>query len=216
MLRAMNTQIPSATVARLPRYLRCLADLATVSSQCSSEHIAEGAGVTAAQVRKDLSFLGTHGTRGVGYDIDELMSQIKGVLGMTKTYRVVIVGAGNLGSAITNYKGFETWGFEIVSVVDVDDDKIGTPIDGLTVEAFDSLKSIVAERDIQIGVIATPPATAQDVANKLVGAGVRSILNLAPVILKLPNDVNVRRVDLSTELGILAYHLSSSKASNPA
>lgn len=165
--------------------------------------------MTAAQVRKDLSFLGSHGTRGVGYDIDELMSQIKTVLGMTKTYRVVIVGAGNLGSAITNYKGFETWGFEIVAVVDVDDDKIGSPIDGLNVEAFDLLKSIVSERDIQIGVIATPPAAAQLVANKLVAAGVRSILNLAPVVLKLPSDVSVRRVDLSTELGILAYHLSS-------
>ncbi|MGI9528455.1 MAG: redox-sensing transcriptional repressor Rex, partial [Acidimicrobiia bacterium] len=144
-----------------------------------------------------------------GYDIDELMSQIKTVLGMTKTYRVVIVGAGNLGSAITNYKGFETWGFEIVAVVDVDEEKIGTPIDGLTVEAFDSLKSIVAERDIQIGVIATPPTTAQDAADRLVAAGVRSILNLAPTILKLPTDVSVRRVDLSTELGTLAYHLSS-------
>jgi len=143
----------------------------------------------------------------VGYDIDELMSQIKAVLGMNKTYRVVIVGAGNLGSAITNYKGFETWGFEIVAVVDVDDNKIGTPIDGLTVEAFDSLTSIVSERDIQIGVIATPPTTAQLVADKLVAAGVRSILNLAPVVLKTQPDVSVRRVDLSTELQILTFHL---------
>jgi len=212
----MKASIPSATVARLPRYLRCLADLATDSPQCSSEHIAQGAGVTAAQVRKDLSFLGSHGTRGVGYDIDELMSQIKTVLGMNKTYRVVIAGAGNLGSAITNYKGFETWGFEIVAVVDVDEDKIGEPIDGLTVEAFESLKPIVSQRDIQIGVIATPPETAQLVADKLVAAGVRSILNLAPVILKLPNDVSVRRVDLSTELGILAYHLSSTATDDQA
>lgn len=212
----MKARIPSATVARLPRYLRCLADLSTVTRQCSSEHIAAGAGVTAAQVRKDLSYLGSHGTRGVGYDIDELMSQVKTVLGMTRTHRVVVVGAGNLGSAISNYKGFEIWGFEIVAVVDVDDDKIGSPIDGLTVEAFDSLRSIVSERGIEIGVIATPPTAAQLVADKLTAAGVRSILNLAPVVLKTGDDVNVRRVDLSTELGILAYHLSTAPLSGTA
>ena len=205
----MKAPIPSATVARLPRYLRCLADLSNVAPQCSSDHIAEGAGVTASQVRKDLSFLGSHGTRGVGYDIDELMNQIRTVLGMTRTHRVVIVGAGNLGSAITNYKGFEIWGFEIVAVLDVDDDKIGSPIDGLIVESFGSLTSIVSERDIEIAVIATPPAAAQSVADKLTSAGVRSILNLAPVVLKTSEGVSVRRVDLSTELGILAYHLSS-------
>ena len=164
--------------------------------------------MTAAQVRKDLSFLGSHGTRGVGYDIDELMVQIKAVLGMTKTFRVVVVGAGNLGSAITNYRGFETWGFEIVAVVDNDSNKIGSAIDGFTVEAFASLGSIVAERAVQIGIIATPPAAAQLVADELTAAGVRSILNLAPIVLKTGDEVSVRRVDLSTELGILAYHLS--------
>jgi redox-sensing transcriptional repressor len=205
----MKTPIPSATVARLPRYLRCLADMSALTPQCSSEQIAEGAGVTAAQVRKDLSYLGSHGTRGVGYDIEELMSQIKGVLGMTRTYRVIIVGAGNLGSAITKYGGFAAWGFEIVAVVDVDDVKIGSPIDGLTIEPFDSVRTIVPERDVQIGVVATPPDAAQKAADELMAAGIRSILNLAPVILKTRDDVIVRRVDLSTELGILAYHLSS-------
>ena len=165
--------------------------------------------MTAAQVRKDLSYLGSHGTRGVGYDIEELMSQIKGVLGMTRTYRVIIVGAGNLGSAITKYGGFAAWGFEIVAVVDVDDVKIGSPIDGLTIEPFDSVRIIVPERDVQIGVIATPPDAAQQAADELMAAGIQSILNLAPVILKTRDDVIVRRIDLSTELGILAYHLSS-------
>ena len=205
----MKTPIPSATVARLPRYLRCLADMSALTPQCSSEQIAEGAGVTAAQVRKDLSYLGSHGTRGVGYDIEELMSQIKGVLGMTRTYRVIIVGAGNLGSAITKYGGFAAWGFEIVAVVDVDDVKIGSPIDGLTIEPFDSVRTIVPERDVQIGVVATPPDAAQQAADELMAAGIQSILNLAPVILKTRDDVIVRRIDLSTELGILAYHLSS-------
>lgn len=212
----MKAQIPSATVARLPRYLRCLADMSAVAEQCSSEQIAEEAGVTAAQVRKDLSHLGSHGTRGVGYDVDELMLQIKSVLGMTRTYRVVIVGAGNLGSAITRYGGFATWGFEIVAIIDIDDVKIGSQIDSLTVEPFDSLRAIVSDRDVQIGVIATPPSAAQSAADELTAAGVRSILNLAPVVLKTPDEVIVRRVDLSTELGILAYHLSSAGADSTA
>lgn len=203
----MKESIPSATVARLPRYLRCLADLATTGAQCSSEQLAASAGVNAAQVRKDLSFLGSHGTRGVGYAIDELMAQIRAALGMTRTHPVVIVGAGNLGSAITNYKGFATWGFDIAAVLDVDDAKIGSPIDGLVVEPLSSLGSVVADRQIEIGVIATPPGAAQSVADALVRSGIRSILNLAPIVLKTPDDVSVRRVDLSTELGILAYHL---------
>jgi redox-sensing transcriptional repressor len=184
--------------------------MATTASQVSSEQIASGAGVTAAQVRKDFSHLGSHGTRGVGYDIEELMAQIRSALGMTKVHRVMIVGAGNLGSAITNYRGFENWGFEIVALIDVDEHKIGTRIDGLTIEAFDTLEVIVAERDIQIGIIATPPAAAQTVADRLTATGIRSILNLAPTVLKTPDEVSVRRVDLSTELGILAYHLSKS------
>ncbi|MGI9665603.1 MAG: redox-sensing transcriptional repressor Rex [Acidimicrobiia bacterium] len=203
----MKADIPSATVARLPRYLRCLSDMSAVSAQSSSDQLAEAAGVTAAQVRKDLSYLGSHGTRGVGYDIDELMSQIRKVLDMTRSHPVIIVGAGNLGSALTNYKGFETWGFEIVAVVDVDDDKIGSQVDGLVVEPFSRLKSIVNSREVEIAILATPPTAAQAAADALSKAGVKSILNLAPVILKTDGDVSVRRVDLSTELGILAYHL---------
>lgn len=204
----MKTEIPSATVARLPRYLRCLSDMSAVAPQCSSDQLAAEAGVTAAQVRKDLSYLGSHGTRGVGYDIDELMSQIRNVLDMTRRHPVIIVGAGNLGSALTNYKGFETWGFEIVAVVDVDDAKIGSKVDGLIVEPFSRLRSIVKQRDVEIAVLATPPTAAQAAADALSKAGVKSILNLAPVILKTDEDVSVRRVDLSSELGILAYHLS--------
>ena len=130
-------------------------------------------------------------------------------IGQADAMHVIIVGAGNLGSAITKYGGFAAWGFEIVAVVDVDDVKIGSPIDGLTIEPFDSVRIIVPERDVQIGVIATPPDAAQQAADELMAAGIRSILNLAPVILKTRDDVIVRRIDLSTELGILAYHLSS-------
>jgi redox-sensing transcriptional repressor len=204
----MKAAIPSATVARLPRYLRCLSDMAASATQCSSDQIADGAGVTAAQVRKDLSYLGSHGTRGVGYDIGELMAQIRTVLGMTRRHRVAIIGAGKMGAAMTNYRGFENWGFEIAALVDIDESKLGTLVNGLFVESIDDLDRIVGERTITIGIIATPPEAAQGVANQLTRPGVKSILNLAPVVLQLPEGVSVRRVDLSTELGILAYHLA--------
>lgn len=207
----MANTIPSATVARLPRYLRCLSDMAVTMSTASSEEIADVAGVNSAQVRKDLSYLGSHGTRGVGYDIDELRSQIHKALGLANDHGVIIVGAGNLGSALANYKGFGNWGFTIESLVDVDDEKIGTVIDGVTVESMNRLENIVTTKGIKIGIIATPPAAAQSAANRLMDAGIKSILNLAPAIIKTSDDVSVRRVDLSTELGILAYHLKSDK-----
>ncbi len=202
----MKDRIPAATVARLPRYLHCLTDMVDIREKCSSEELAEAAGVNSAQVRKDFSYLGGYGTRGVGYDIAELRDQIRKVLGLTRPYPVVVVGAGNLGSALTNYKGFHAWGFEVVALVDIDPGKIGEPVDGLVVEPIHDLPDIVAARSIEIGIIATPAAAAQSVVNRLAEAGVTSILNLAPAILKAPEGVHVRRVDLSTELGILAFH----------
>ena len=204
----MKPEIPSAAVARLPRYLRCLSDMAETSSSCSSEEIALAARVSAAQVRKDLSYLGSHGTRGVGYDIDELRVQIRKTLGLISHYPVVIVGAGNLGRALANYNGFENWGFEIVAILDIDESKIGKEIAGITVGSLHNLEEVVDEYSVRIGIIATPPSGAQNVTDRLTDAGVKSILNLAPTILKTEDDVEVRRVDLSTELGILAYHLT--------
>ncbi len=204
----MTERIPSATVARLPLYLRCLSDMAESTSTCSSEEIAAAAGVNAAQVRKDLSYLGSRGTRGVGYDIDELRSHIRKELGMLNDHPVVIIGAGNLGTALANYGGFENWGFEIEAIVDVDENKIGMPVADLVIESFHRLTEIVAAKSIKIGIIATPPSAAQGAADSLVEAGIKSILNLAPTILRTNDEVSVRRVDLSTELGILAYHLN--------
>lgn len=178
------------------------------SSTTSSEEIADVAGVNSAQVRKDLSYLGSHGTRGVGYDIDELRSQIRKALGLVNEHGVVIVGAGNLGSALANYKGFENWGFSIDALVDVDADKIGTTVDGMKIESMSRLNSIVTAKSIKIGIIATPPSAAQGAADRLMDAGIKSILNLAPATIKTKEGVSVRRVDLSTELGILAYHLT--------
>ena len=208
MVPPMKADIPSATVARLPRYLRCLGDLATMATSCSSDQLAVVAGGNAAQVRKDLSYIGSHGTRGVGYDVEELMFTIRSVLGMNRNHPVVIVGAGNFGAALTGYRGFANWGFEIVAILDIDDHKIGSRIDGLTIESMERLEAIIEEKAVEIGIIATPASAAQLAADRLMDAGVRSILNLAPVVLMTEDDVSVRRVDISTELGILAHHLS--------
>lgn len=176
---------------------------------CSSEDLAETAGVTSAQVRKDLSYLEGHGTRGVGYDREDLKQQIRKALGLTSVHPVVVIGAGNMGAALANYKGFEKWGFDIVAVLDVDEERIGTRVDGLMVEPLRRLEQIVIDQGVVIGIIATPPSVAQSVSDRLTSAGVKSILNLAPTSLKTDDDVSVRRVDLSTELGILAFHLQS-------
>ena len=204
----VRNNIPSATVSRLPVYLRCLDELAKQSPTCSSDDVASLAGVNSAQVRKDLSYLGTHGVRGVGYNIAELRTEVRQALGLDAGYVVVIVGAGNLGSALANYDGFSKWGFEIAAVVDNDADKVGEVVAGLTVQPFEELERIVSEGRVSIGVIATPVEHAQSVADRLAAAGIRSILNFAPTVLSVPPQVHVRRVDLSTELQILSYHMS--------
>jgi len=201
----MRTHIPDATVARLPVYLRCLAMRAGTGT-CSSQDLAKTAGVNAAQVRKDLSFLGAQGVRGVGYDVDELRLEIRSALGLTHEFPVVIAGAGDLGRALANYRGFAEWGFSVGAILDVDARKIGSRIGDLMVESMDDLEEIVAERNVEIGIIATPASHAQVAADRLSAAGIRSILNFAPTVLSLER-VEIRRVDLSTELQILAYHL---------
>ncbi len=205
----MRKHIPDATVARLPVYLRCLAMRAGTGT-CSSEDLARTAGVNASQVRKDLSFLEAQGVRGVGYDVDELRLQVRNALGLTHEFPIVIVGAGNLGRALANYGGFGEWGFSVAAIVDVDARKVGSRISGKTVESMTELESIVSDRGIEIGIIATPSTQAQTVGERLVAAGVRSILNFAPTVISVEG-VEVRRVDLSTELQILAYHLQENE-----
>jgi redox-sensing transcriptional repressor len=204
----MKDPIPDATVARLPVYLRCLSDLGPVDEHCSSEDLAAVAGVNSAQVRKDFSYLGNYGTRGVGYDVDDLIAQLRKVLGLTREHPVMIVGAGNLGSALANYGGIDMWGFGVASIVDHDAARIGQAIDGLTVESVDDITTIVAERDIEIGIITVPASAAQVVAERLANAGVTSLLNFAPTVLHAPEGVTVRRVDIAVSLGILAFHMT--------
>lgn len=200
--------IPEATVARLPVYLRALVDLAeSGATTISSEALAEAAGVNSAKVRKDLSHLGSYGTRGVGYDVAYLIHQIRRELGLTQHWPIVIVGIGNLGQALANYRGFAERGFEVAALVDIDPAKQGSrPVEGMEIRGLEDLPDIVAEHGVAIGVIATPASAVQDVADRLVAAGVRSILNFAPATMTVPPGVSVRKVDLAVELQILAFY----------
>ena len=200
-------RIPEATVARLPLYLRSLVEVAESRTvTISSERLAEMAGVNAAKVRKDLSYLGSYGTRGVGYDVEFLLFQISRELGLTQDWPVVIVGVGNLGHALANYRGFSARGFRVVALVDADQSKVGEPVGELAVRHIDELPEIVRADNVAIGIIATPAPVAQEVADRLVAAGVRSILNFAPAVISVPTDVSLRKVDLSIELQILSFY----------
>ena len=199
--------ISEATVARLPVYLRALTALTEGGiTTASSEALAAAAGVNSAKLRKDLSYLGSYGTRGVGYDVEYLRYQISREIGLTQDWRVVIVGVGNLGQALAGYAGFTSRGFRIAALVDLDASRTGERHGDLRVQHLDDLPALVEELGISIGVITTPAEAAQDVADQLVACGVTSILNFAPAVLSVPDDVDVRKVDLSIELQILAFH----------
>lgn len=199
--------IPEATVGRLPIYLRALVDMAERGeATVSSHHLAELAGVNAAKVRKDLSYLGSYGTRGVGYEVPLLLHQISRELGLTQDWPIAIIGFGNLGHALANYRGFEERGFRIVAIFDVDRGKLGEKVGDVKVRHTDDLKAATRDQQIAIAIIATPAHVAQEVADKLADAGVKSILNFAPALINVPPDVSLRKVDLSMELQILAFY----------
>jgi redox-sensing transcriptional repressor len=199
--------IPDATVARLPLYLRALYALADRGvATVASDELAAAAGVNSAKLRKDLSHLGSYGTRGVGYDVDYLVYQVSRELGLTQDWPVLIVGAGNLGRALANYGGFASRGFHVAALVDSDPAVVGTVIARHTVRSAADIEGVIERFDVAIGVIATPAPVAQNVCDRLVAAGVTSILNFAPIVLNVPSGVDVRKVDLSIELQILAFH----------
>jgi redox-sensing transcriptional repressor len=200
-------RIPEATVARLPVYLRSLLSLADDrEATISSERLAELAGVNAAKVRKDLSYLGSYGTRGVGYDVEFLLHQVSRALGLTQDWPVVIAGAGNLGRALANYGGFTQRGFPVVALVDTDPTKVGTSVGDTPVRHLDELEALVREEKVAIGVLATPASAAQEVADRMVAAGVGSVLNFAPAVVSVPPAVSIRKVDLAVELQILSFY----------
>jgi redox-sensing transcriptional repressor len=199
--------IPDATVARLPVYHRVLSGLAERGvATVSSEELAASSGVNSAKLRKDLSHLGSYGTRGVGYDVAELLEHIGRSLGLTQHWAVVIVGVGNLGHALANYGGFWSRGFRVVALVDADPARFGEQVADLAIQPLADLERVVVDQGVSIGVIATPAGAAQDVCDRLVAAGITSILNFAPLVLSVPCEVGVRKVDLATELQILAFH----------
>nr|WP_051581258.1 redox-sensing transcriptional repressor Rex [Pseudonocardia acaciae] len=210
---AADRAIPEATVARLAVYLRVLGDLARTGGMpgvvtVSSEDLAAAAGVNSAKLRKDLSYIGSNGTRGVGYEVTRLVQQIEHTLGLTQRHGVALVGVGNLGHALAGYSGFANRGFPLRALFDVDPDLVGIHIAGILVEHADRIPELCVQRGVTIGVIATPGPAAQKVCDQLVGGGVRSILNFAPVVLQVPDEVEVRKVDLAVEMQILSFHVA--------
>ncbi|WP_459645117.1 redox-sensing transcriptional repressor Rex [Kineococcus sp. NUM-3379] len=194
-------------MARLPQYLRALTALAERGTETvSSEALATAAGVGSAKLRKDLSHLGSYGTRGVGYEVSRLVRQISAHLGLTQHWNVVIVGIGNLGHALAGYGGFASRGFSVVGLFDDSPAVVGERVNGLVVRPLAELERAVEADRPTIAVLAVPASVAQQVCDRLVGAGVTSVLNFAPVVLHVPEGVHVRKVDLASELQILAFH----------
>jgi redox-sensing transcriptional repressor len=185
-------------------------------TKMSSEELAAAAGVNSATLRKDLSHLGSSGTRGVGYETARLVEHIERLLGLTRHHSVAVVGIGNLGHALANYGGFPDRGFPITALFDVDEDLIGISVGGLPVDHIDSMPAVCVEREVTIGVICTPSVAAQSACDLLVAGGVRCILNFAPVVLQVPEDVEVRRVDLAVELQILSFYEARRSSADPS
>ena len=203
-------KISESTVRRLSRYLRLLQEAdARGQATISSEELAERGGTTSAQVRKDLSFFGSFGKRGLGYTVPELLAAIEGILGLGRVWRVALVGAGKIGSALISYRNFQRRGFEIQAVFDSDPAKVGKPWDTKIILPDEELDRVLAEQRIDIVIIAVPGDAAQAVVDRVTRAGVRAILNFAPVRLRVPDGVSLRNVDMVMEMEGLTYALSS-------
>ncbi|MDI3547252.1 MAG: redox-sensing transcriptional repressor [Halanaerobiales bacterium] len=205
-----RSSIPRATVERLPLYYRCLDKLETFEDVevVSSKELGGKLGIPSTQVRKDLSYYGEFGRRGVGYDVASLKKSIGKILGVNRLWPAVLIGAGNLGRALVNYQGFAKMGLKIAEVLDADLGKIGNKIGEITVRSMKELKEVVKEKDIKIGIITVPASAAQEVAQQLVDVGIKSIWNFAPTRLILPEDIVVRNEDLAVGIVSLIYHLS--------
>jgi len=200
-------KIPEKTVTRLSIYLRCLEELeAQGVTSISSKHLAERFGLNSAQVRKDLAYFGQFGIRGLGYYIAELKHNLERILGLKQDWEVALVGAGNLGSALIAYKGFQARGFRISLAFDSDPAKVGQQIDGVAIQDAAKMAPTLRRRKVKIAVIAVPASAGQAVVDQLVDAGVTAILNFAPTQLSVPESVKVQNVDLSVLLKTLSYH----------
>ena len=203
-------KVAESTIRRLSLYLRLLEEFEGQGIETvSSGALAGRGGTTSAQVRKDLSFFGSFGKRGLGYPVLELVSHLRGILGLDRRYRVAMVGAGKIGSALVQYRGFRQRGFDIVAIFDVDPAKVGKAWNGLTVRHIDTLEAVAREERIDMAVVATPPEAAQPLADRLVALGIKAILNFAPAQIAVPVDVVVKTVNLALELETLSYALTN-------
>ena len=203
-------KVADSTVRRLSLYLRFLEEFEEQGiDTVSSEALASRGGTTSAQVRKDLSFFGSFGKRGLGYSVPELVTSIRDILGLKRRYRVALVGAGKIGSALVQYRGFRQRGFDIAAIFDVDPGKIGRSWDGLRVLDVAELERVLGGEPVDMAVLVTPADSAQSLADRLVGLGVKAILNFAPVQLNVPEDVAVKTVNLALELEALSFALSN-------
>ncbi len=207
-----NLKIPEATVSRLSVYSRFLEEVEKRGiTSISSGEIAEGIGGTPAQVRKDLAYFGEFGTRGVGYNVHSLNEQMVKILGLGKTWKVILVGAGNLGSALSQYKGFRDRGFDIIAVFDNDLKKVGLMLNGIAIYPISQIADFINEHDVRIAIIAVPAAYAQDVADTMVDTKIQGILNFAPVVLTVPEEIETRNVDLAVNLEVLSFNIESNQ-----
>lgn len=201
-------QIPEDSVKRLSLYLRNLRYLAKEGVETiSSEALAQDIYVSAAQVRKDLSYFGDFGTRGVGYSVRDLISEIESILGLDKRWSLALVGVGRLGSALLNYRGFQQFGFQFCVAFDNNPEKVGKIIEKVKIEDYSEIEKIIKKKKIKIAVITVPAPAAQEVTDRLVKAGIEAILNFSPRYLNVPPSVSIKTVDIALEVGNLTYYL---------
>lgn len=201
--------VPDPAVRRLSLYLRQLEALARKEvSTISSRQLGESLGLTDAQVRKDLAYFGQFGHPGIGYRVDDLIAQVKRILGTDKTWNVLLVGVGNIGRALSAYKGFAAKGFRVVAVFDKDSAKVGRKLGPLTIQPLEEIPQAVAQHGAKLAILAVPADAAQEVADQLIAAGVRGLLNFAPISLNVPSDVALNTVDVAVQLEQLSFQVN--------
>lgn len=207
-------EVPEVVVGRLPQYVRVLRDLQKKGNRLvSSKELGDLLQMTPAQIRKDLSYFGRFGKQGRGYNVADLLDQLKGILGLDREWRIALVGVGRLGRAILGYPGFAPEGFQIVAAFDDDQRQVGQAMAGLIVQPMSEMPRIVAEKDIRVAIVAVPAAQAQNVVNQLVACGVKSVLNYAPVTVQTPGGVRVRGIDPVLSLQSMTYYLGADSSS---
>ncbi len=206
-------EVPDVVVSRLPQYVRTLSQLLAEGVQiANSQQLGEKLQITPAQIRKDLSYFGRFGKQGRGYNVDHLLEELKQILGLTVTWNVAVVGVGRLGRAILNYPGFSPDGFQLVAALDDNPEVVGRDVGGLTVQPVDQLGEVIDRYNVSIAIVAVPIAYTQKVVDRLVDCGIKAILNYAPIMPQVPEDVSVRSIDPLLSLQSMTYYLANGAA----